>query len=446
MILDRELDDQLLNEFHIGASFTRLARHKKGFDRAMQQSPVIERLVLKVLSMLERDELPARGSANVFWAIASLGEKGGCLKELIPPLTQNLVIIQSQSMKPQEVANAIWALATLQLPDTLLRSVLPLLACRVQEQISEFNAQDVANTIWATATLKGRAPELLEIHDVLAEMAAARAEDLNPQALANILWSAATLKTDTPLLLEVLPRLMEGVFGAREKYNAQNIANIIWAIAALREEVPALQQLLPDILSEVSRVANHLNAQEASNILWAGATLRNDHAKLWRGVMPALRRASIARLSSANKQNIANSAWALALLDDGSQEATEALNKFTTAATAVVGQMTPQQLANICHGFALRGIHCFDFLDGGETTLAKTSSAWTAVEKRMSLPVIAWAFAKLGIVNKDTMQAVVVALEGSIARMKEWRDVCVVVPDLAEWIALHSCMLGTLCD
>ena len=104
--MERELDDELLNEFHISAAFTRLARHKKGFDRVMQQSPVIRRLMVKVLSALERDELSARGSANVFWAIASLDEKGGCLPELIAPLTQSLVI-QSQSMNPQEVANAI---------------------------------------------------------------------------------------------------------------------------------------------------------------------------------------------------------------------------------------------------------------------------------------------------------------------------------------------------
>ena len=159
-ISERVLDGELLNEFHISAAFTRLARHKKGFDRAMQQSLVNERLVVKVMSMLERDELPARQSVNAFWAIASLGEKGGCLQDLISPLIQNLAI-QAQSMNPQDVSNTIWASATLQLPDKLLRSLLPKLACRVLEQTSEFNAQAVANTIWATATLKGRAPELL---------------------------------------------------------------------------------------------------------------------------------------------------------------------------------------------------------------------------------------------------------------------------------------------
>ena len=53
-ILDQELDGELLDDIHISAAFTRLARHKKGFDRAMQQSPVIKRLVAKALILLER--------------------------------------------------------------------------------------------------------------------------------------------------------------------------------------------------------------------------------------------------------------------------------------------------------------------------------------------------------------------------------------------------------
>ena len=63
--------------------------------------------------------------------------------------------------------------------------------------------------------------------------------------------------------------------------------------------------------------------------------------------------------------------------------------------------------------------------------------------KWMDLPSIAWAFAKLRVVNNDMMQAVVVALEGSVPGMKEW-DLCVVVPDLAGRIVLYFCMLGTI--
>ena len=131
------------------------------------------------------------------------------------------------------------------------------------------------------------------------------------------------------------------------------------------------------------------------------------------------------------------------MLDDGSHEGTDAFNRFAITATAVVDQMTPQQLANTCYGLALRGIRCIDFLEGVATAVAKTSAAWTAEKKRMNLPAIAGAFAKLGIVDKTMMQAVVVALEGSVPGMKAW-DVCVVVPDFAEWIALHFCMFGTV--
>ena len=111
------------------------------------------------------------------------------------------------------------------------------------------------------------------------------------------------------------------------------------------------------------------------------------------------------------------------------------------AAAAVAPQMTPQELANTCYGLSLRGISCSDFLDGVVSVVAKSSSAWTAVEKRMDLPVIAWAFAKLGIVSKDMMQAVAVALAGSVPGLKEW-GLCVVVLDLSGQVVLHFCTLG----
>ena len=64
-------------------------------------------------------------------------------------------------------------------------------------------------------------------------------------------------------------------------------------------------------------------------------------------------------------------------------------------------------------------------------------------EDGLAIHRMAWAFAKLGVVNKDMMQAVVAALEGSVAGMKEWA-VCVCVPDFAGRTAVHFCMLGTV--
>ena len=58
-ILDGQLDGPTLDSVHISTAFTWLARHKASFDRAMQQSPVIKRLVVRVLGALAIDDLPA---------------------------------------------------------------------------------------------------------------------------------------------------------------------------------------------------------------------------------------------------------------------------------------------------------------------------------------------------------------------------------------------------
>jgi hypothetical protein len=60
------------------------------------------------------------------------------------------------SMKPQEVANTMWALATLgwQAADGAMRCALEAAAVRVAPSM---NAQDVANTLWALATLGWKA-------------------------------------------------------------------------------------------------------------------------------------------------------------------------------------------------------------------------------------------------------------------------------------------------
>ena len=61
-------------------------------------------------------------------------------------------------MKPQEVANALWALATLgwQAAEAAMRCALEAAAVRVAPSM---NAQNVANALWALATLGWQAGE-----------------------------------------------------------------------------------------------------------------------------------------------------------------------------------------------------------------------------------------------------------------------------------------------
>ncbi|CAE8597770.1 unnamed protein product [Polarella glacialis] len=79
-----------LNEFHIGAAFTRLARHKHTFTFAVRKSPVLRKLTDGLQRIMDtEDGLTARACSNVFWAIASLQSETPELQELLPRLIEN---------------------------------------------------------------------------------------------------------------------------------------------------------------------------------------------------------------------------------------------------------------------------------------------------------------------------------------------------------------------
>ena len=356
-ILDGELDSPIFDKFHIGAAFTRLARHKGTFDATLQGSQAVNQLIAKAAEFLAEDKLPTRESANVLWAIASMGEIGVSLHALLPDLIDK-ALINVKDLEPQHVSNIIWAAATLQLPDAELKRLLPSLCSRVPELAAEFIPQAIANMIWASATLKGRAPALLE----------------------------------------VLPCLME----------------------------------------EVPRVAKDLKTQEVSNILWAGAALREEHATLWLSVIPHLRQAAVAKLHKATPQEVANSVWALAWLDPSPQEASDALKRLSVVATSLEDKMTAQQLANTCLGFALRSVSCPAFLDSVARSVIAHVHSWPSSARSKDLPEMLWAFAKLGVVNKQLMLVASSALEGILSDVTAW-CLCVVVSD-----CLNPLMFGNM--
>ena len=346
-ILDVELDSPIVNKLHIGAAFTRLARHKSTFDRTLQQSLVVVRLVSKTTEMMDGGLLSTRQVANVLWAIASMGEIGVSLHALLPALIDN-ALINVKDLDPQHVSNIIWAAATLQLPDAELKRLLPSICSRVPELATEFTPQAIANMIWASATLKDRAQALLEV--------------------------------------------------------------------------------LPWLLEQVPRVAKELKSQGVSNILWAGATLREEHSTLWHRVMPHLRQAAVAKLHTGAPQEVANSVWALALLDPSQQEASETLERLSVVATSLADRMTAQGLANTCFGFALRSVACPAFLDAAARSVIAQVHTWPSSARTMGLPEIVWAFAKLGIVNKQLLTVADRAFQGILSDMSVWR-LCVVVSD-----------------
>ena len=100
---------------------------------------------------------------------------------------------------PQDLANTVWAFATLAVKDSvLLEAVRPAAVLHIWA----VNPQDLANTTWALATLAVEDSELLE---AVRLAAALHIWEFNPQELANTAWPVVTLALeDSELLLAVL--------------------------------------------------------------------------------------------------------------------------------------------------------------------------------------------------------------------------------------------------
>lgn len=417
-VLAPELEGELLDHIHISAAFTRLVRYKQSFNAELQRGPVVARLVDRTMGLLKRKAFPPKESANVMWAVASLGEAGHVLHELLPSLVKSCAD-QSSQLRAQEVANVIWAAATLELPDEDLRLLLPSLCDSVLDLATLFDAHSVANILWAAAQLKGRAPELLEIHGVLAQMVVDKRAALKPGEIAGIFRSATILKDDAPHFSEALPGLMMELGRIRPSFSPQDVADVVSSFPALKEQVPVLKEWLPDLLQEVPRVTKDLTFEAASRILLAGASLRGEHVKLWRPLVPKLSSALLQQLGSASGEAVANAVWALALLADNSAQR-EALEKLAQAATPMVGTMPSAHLAKACYGLALRGVHWKPFLDSASEAVRATAAKWDAQSKALILPDLAWSFAKLGIADGPLLKVVAENLTGLSAELTEW--------------------------
>ena len=141
-----------------------------------------------------------------------------------------------------------------------------------------------------------------------------------------------------------------------------------------------------------------------------------------------MRQAAVAKLHKGAPQEVANSVWALALLDPSPQEASDALKRLSVVATSLADKMTAQQLANTCLGFALRSVSCPAFLDSVARSVIAHVHSWPSSARSKDLPETLWAFAKLGVVNKQLIRVVSSAFQGVLSDMTVWR-LCVVVSD-----------------
>jgi very-short-patch-repair endonuclease len=135
-------------------------------------------------------------------------------------------------MKPQEVANTLWALAKFGWQSGKEGSPMHRALEGAAGQLSaRLNAQDVANMLWALATLAWQAVEAAT-REALEEAVVRVAPSMKPQEVANTLWGIATLGWQAGQ--GAMQSALEGAtVRVAPSMNAQDAANVLWALAAL---------------------------------------------------------------------------------------------------------------------------------------------------------------------------------------------------------------------
>lgn len=109
------------------------------------------------------------------------------------------------------------------------------------EQQQEANGQDIANTLWAAATLGLDVPQQQARELLLVFLK--QVEDASTQAMSNTLWAVAKMRI--PILQAEAEQLVQ-CMTSHQSTNAQDVANALWAVATLQLQLPQqqVQQLL----------------------------------------------------------------------------------------------------------------------------------------------------------------------------------------------------------
>lgn len=122
-------------------------------------------------------------------------------------------------------------------------------------QLQLCRAQQLANIIWAFATLDFLPiPQFLER---LAEEAVSKRSGFNPQNVANMLWAFAKLEYEPTCPL--LSTLAEEATAKLPEFNSQNVSNMLWAFAKFIF-IPS-RQLLDATVTKISKTLLQFNPQ-----------------------------------------------------------------------------------------------------------------------------------------------------------------------------------------
>jgi hypothetical protein len=325
-----------LNHIHLGAAYTQAVKvcGCRGAAAQQQGTATVQQQLLSEMHQLAvqlQQQCDARGLANIIWSCGKLSSP--VTAQLLLPLFLHTSTLQQA--KPQEVANVLWAAATLQLH--LSSAELQQLLDRLEAVLSGAKPQDVSNTLWVVATMGQQVPTL-QLQQLLGRLEAVLS-GAKPQDVSNALWAVATMGQQ--VRLQQLQPLLDRLEAVLPDSNPQDVSNTLWAVATMGQHVLPAQ--LQQLLGRLEAVLSGATTQELSNTLWAAATMGQQVPP---PQLQLLLAAFQRRLPAATLQGLANLLWACGKMQYLPLQILQSLDQHPQL-HQLVAATNPQDLASI---------------------------------------------------------------------------------------------------
>jgi hypothetical protein len=225
-----------LSDVNVSTAFSKLGKlcRSRSFPRNVAADERFRGLTVLALAMCADGRLQARNVANITHAVGKMSAAGKLaaddadFQDTLAALEGRVMrMAPDPDMKPQEVANAILAFATLGLmPGAEIRAALEAAVVRVAP---DMKPQETANVAWSYATL-GLMPGA-EARAALEAAVVRMGLDMNPQETANVAWSYATLGLMPGA--EARAALEAAVVRVGPAMTAQAVSTKIWSVLSL---------------------------------------------------------------------------------------------------------------------------------------------------------------------------------------------------------------------
>ena len=193
----------------------------------------------------------------------------------------------------------------------------------LRARASSLDARGVANVLWALGKLSSRLPpgsalcgEFRLAAYLLQAVCIRHLSQFTPQHLSNMLWSLAVMPGEAcPWEASTLEQLLQAAAPLMHGFTPQGLSNVLWSCAKLA--VTPNEAWLSAFYTASRETLRSWPGQSVSTALWALARL--GVAAPPRDWLLGLCKQTEGRLSSFDCQALANTAWALAVLQRGEQ-------------------------------------------------------------------------------------------------------------------------------